>query len=383
MGDAVRAFLALPSAARDALARSLTAAGASPALAAALALLVLCALAALALLGPALAMLLRARRGMLAAERAERARARRSPHRAGDLVLSGWEADSCAWVLRDVAFDRVFEATALRLVREGRLRLSQGAPSEGGLRFFMAEPREGGGDVLAVACYDVLFSHGSASTALFRAMSQDEWELGRESRRVERYRDAVRDACVRGGLCRAADPGERAQADRFAVAYVLAALALAVWLSSAVPALLTIALFVGGSLIVASSQGALRPRSLTPAGAEVAERLDGLHDALEQAAADGSRVGADRDSALRALEFAVVLGLDDDVVGTLAERSGFEEAARLHRARSVDVPADDRATAARAAAVEKACGTKGPCSWAARLRAVFSSMDGWCRYESI
>ena len=57
MGDAVRAFLALPSAARDALARSLTAAGASPALAAALALLVLCALAALALLGPALAML--------------------------------------------------------------------------------------------------------------------------------------------------------------------------------------------------------------------------------------------------------------------------------------------------------------------------------------
>ena len=342
-----RGLFFFPETLREAAASALAATGLlSPEAADALAGALVALLAAAIILGVPLLVRASMHRDALETERAQRSaglsdRSVREPRRRApvrELLPEDLDADQCAWLLPGYRPEECFEATALRLVRLGLLRLSPAGQDEGGARLALRD-LPSGDDGPGRACAEALWGAGLAPGATGRSLMQVLEHIDAHPRGVGTslmdYRRELEGASVALGLATGVDASSLRRYNKISVAYVLASLALAVWFSTALSSVLTVALFFAGSFVLVDAQRELRRRDLTPAGAQLLQRLELLREAL--LGRTGTRLGescelrlSSRDAA-RLLEFAVVLGLDDAQVAALAECLGERGQVRLLR----------------------------------------------------
>ncbi len=391
MEDIVRSIFGGAGIARDAVAALLASAGLDPAAAdiAATALLTL-AMAAL-YFGVAGTVALFYRRRAAEAEASERAGAP-VPDPDGPwsaIFPQGHDADAAAWLLPRIRYDRIFEATMLRLSRENAVRIESAPPEEGGARVvFVGRPREG--DRVGAAALGLLAlnaRHGAdarRAVTVFAAMPDGDWSLDDEGNAIELFMRSPQACCEQDGL---SEPADARIADVFeyrSIAFVLAGLAGAVWFSSAVPAIASILIFILSSVVLAGTQTSIRERGLTPSGARVAARMDALKRRVERCLAETRRLGDGAVSAAEIMEYAVVLGFSDDELASLAAASGSAELERLFRDRRGEdaLPSGDKRAAMRLRELREHAGMGANLSLASRLRAVAHAAVAWYDYET-
>lgn len=294
----------------------------------------------------------------------------------------GHEADACAWLLSDLHNAQAFEAAALRLERQGVIRLESAAPEEGGMRIVRlgSVPEH---DRIGTAVLRMLFRGAGCRSplprrvSLFEALSDADWKFEVEGSEIGRFLESLGRTCEEGGLSLPKKERESDTANYQAVAFVLVGLVGAIWFSFAIPSLITLAIFIGSSVLFAEVMPALRHRRLTPAGARVTARLDALRGKFRRALESGGRIG-DSSVPVRALmEFAVVLGFTDEELEHLAANSGSADVGRLFEGRRDLELAPDAVRVAL-----KRAGLAGSPSWAARLRAIGKHAVDWYDYET-
>ena len=323
-------ILGFLGAAREALESMLAGAGLDSSMAEILSTVVFVVLMMVLYLGVAIGyVLLLSRRARLAevTDRAAGAESRRqvgvdAPWEA--LMPVGWEADEVAWVYLGQERSRVLLASVLRLVRTGVLRLGAADPEAGGMSFARRHGVEPG-DVLGACALERIFIHGGRRVTLLEAMDADEWEVEREGRSIAGYRQAVTRVPEEAGLTIDSDGRVRLNVNAVSVAYVVLGLLVAILFSSAIPEVFALAIFMAGSMVVALAGGYVRERTLTPAGAAIADRLDVLRARLVRAAAMGEHIGSARATAAQLMEFAVVVGLSASELAQLAKNAGDAE----------------------------------------------------------
>ena len=270
-----------------------------------------------------------------AAERRERAAAETAERTHGHadetwdhLMAPGFEADEVACVVDYDLLANAFAATALRLVREGALRIERGDPSEGGA-VVRSCGRGRDKDVLGRAAMKALFCTGSTRLTMREALDNRTWTYEDQAANVRAYETALEQASRQAGLTLSEDTRASGRYNGWAVVFVIVGLVGAIWFAMGVPSVCAFLIYVASSLYLGMRGVSPRKRSLTPAGARVAVRLDALRARIERALEAGERIGLSGRDAGRLLEFAVVLDFDEGELAQLARQMGDASLERL------------------------------------------------------
>lgn len=221
-----------------------------------------------------------------------------------------------------------FAATALRLVREGALRIERGDPSEGGA-VVRSCGRGHDKDVLGRAAMKTLFCTGSTRLTMREALDNRTWTYEDQAANVRAYETALEQASRQAGLTLSEDTRASDRYNGWAVVFVIVGLVGAIWFAMGVPSVCAFLIYVASSLYLGMRGVSPRKRSLTPAGARVAVRLDALRARIERALEAGERIGLSGRDAGRLLEFAVVLDFDEGELDQLARQMGDASLERL------------------------------------------------------
>lgn len=385
MEDILGGIAGFAGIARDAVAAAFVAAGAPAAVADIAATALFTLIMAAMYFGIAGGLLLRCRRRAAEAEAAERDGVPIPDESRpwSECFPAGWDADAASWLIHRAPCARVFEAAILRLDREGVLKIEQAPFEEGGMRFALKGlPRDA--DVIGIAAIDLLFLNAPRRVTAFEALEDEEWGLSVQGTIIEHFIGAPQKVCEQSGLSFAVDKQAGTTLEYQSVVFVLVGLIGAIWFSSAVPELVTIAIYITSSVLFARTQLALRQRELTPAGARVAARMDALKHRIGRCLREDERLGDGSVSAREIMEYAVVFGFSDHELAQLATRSGSTSLDRLFCARSIEdgLIAGNRGVKASFKKLKRGVGRGSNLSWAARIRAIGQNAIAWYDYET-
>ena len=267
------------------------------------------------------------RRERAAAEAAERVRGH-ADETWGHLMAPGFEADEVACAVDYDSLASAFAATALRLVREGVLRIERGDPGEGGA-VVRSCARARDEDVLGRAALKTLFCTGGTRLTMREALDSRTWTYEEQGANVRAYETALEQASRQAGLTLSESTRASDRYNGWAAAFVIAGLAGTIWFAMGVPTVCAFLIFMASSLYLGMRGVSARRRGLTPAGARVAVRLDALRSRIEHALETGERIGLSGRDAGRLLEFAVALDVDEGGLAQLARQLGDASLERL------------------------------------------------------